>query len=261
MLEPESAASKFRGLRPRSAAVPTATRPEQRAGVVRAAPVGLRNRSARPDAGAGRGDGRPAGAVRAGAHRRSPAFRCSASTGTSASRPTSRPTRPTPRASSTTTTRAAGRDRTPQGAGAGLYFQIADGECFVAGGMWMPARPGAGADPRGDRGCAGEPGRDRPGAGVPPPVSRLDREAMLTRLPRGFAEGHPAERWLRYKSFTATRMLTEREVDEPAAARRCWSGTSRRWCRWCGGSTGRSATGPGSGGTDLRPLDSVRRLE
>jgi uncharacterized protein (DUF2461 family) len=43
----------------------------------------------------------------------------------------------------------------------------------------------------------------------------LDREAMLTRLPRGFAEGHPAERWLRYKSFTATRMLTEREATSP----------------------------------------------
>ena len=38
----------------------------------------------------------------------------------------------------------------------------------------------------------------------------LDTEAMLTRLPRGYAEGHPAERWLRYKSFTATRALTAR---------------------------------------------------
>ena len=35
--------------------------------------------------------------------------------------------------------RGAGQDA--QGAGAGLYFQLADGECFVAGGMWMPARP------------------------------------------------------------------------------------------------------------------------
>jgi hypothetical protein len=38
---------------------------------------------------------------------------------------------------------------------------------------------------------------------------------MLTRLPRGYADGHPAERWLRYKSFTATRMLTEQEVTSP----------------------------------------------
>ena len=40
----------------------------------------------------------------------------------------------------------------------------------------------------------------------------LDREAMLARLPRGNAEGHPADGWLRYKSFTATRMLIECEV-------------------------------------------------
>ncbi len=43
----------------------------------------------------------------------------------------------------------------------------------------------------------------------------LDREAMLTRLPRGYAAGHPAERWLRYRSFTATRPLTEREATGP----------------------------------------------
>src|SRR5438046_3607998 len=35
--------------------------------------------------------------------------------------------------------RGAGQDA--DGAGAGLYFQLADGECFVAGGIWMPARP------------------------------------------------------------------------------------------------------------------------
>jgi uncharacterized protein (DUF2461 family) len=46
----------------------------------------------------------------------------------------------------------------------------------------------------------------------------LTEEAMLSRLPRGYAEGHPAERWLRYKSFTASRMLTEREVGSPRLA-------------------------------------------
>ncbi len=35
--------------------------------------------------------------------------------------------------------RGAGQDAV--GAGAGLYFQLADGDCFVAGGIWMPARP------------------------------------------------------------------------------------------------------------------------
>ena len=38
---------------------------------------------------------------------------------------------------------------------------------------------------------------------------------MLTRLPRGYAAGHPAERWLRFRSFTATRALSEAEVLSP----------------------------------------------
>jgi uncharacterized protein (TIGR02453 family) len=106
--------------------------------------------------------------------------------------------------------RGAGQDA--EGAGAGLYFQLADGECFVAGGIWMPARP---ALEKIREALAADPeGLDEV---VRAPVFRrrfkaLDREAMLTRLPRGYAEGHPAERWLRYKSFTATRMLTESQA-------------------------------------------------
>ena len=106
--------------------------------------------------------------------------------------------------------RGAGQDAV--GAGAGLYFQLEEGQCFVAGGLWMPARPAldrirealAEAPEELDRIVAEPRFRRRLGA--------LDREAMLTRLPRGYQPGHPAERWLRYRSFTATRMLTEREV-------------------------------------------------
>jgi uncharacterized protein (TIGR02453 family) len=112
--------------------------------------------------------------------------------------------------------RGAGQDA--DGAGAGLYLQIADGECFVAGGMWMPARPAlerireaVAEDPASlDRIVRAPPFRRRFGA--------LSEEAMLTRLPRGYADGHPAERWLRYKSFTASRMLTEQEVTSPRLA-------------------------------------------
>jgi uncharacterized protein (TIGR02453 family) len=113
--------------------------------------------------------------------------------------------------------RGAGQDAV--GAGAGLYFQLADGECFVAGGIWMPARPALekirealAEDPDGLESAVRAPAfRRRFGA--------LDREAMLTRLPRGYAPGHPAERWLRYKSFTATRLLSEREVTSPRLPR------------------------------------------
>jgi uncharacterized protein (TIGR02453 family) len=109
--------------------------------------------------------------------------------------------------------RGAGQDA--QGAGAGLYFQLAPGECFVAGGMWMPARPAldrireAIADASADfEALLGAPAFRRR-------FRRLDREALLTRMPRGFAETHPAAGWLRYRSFTATRMLSDREVRSP----------------------------------------------
>jgi uncharacterized protein (DUF2461 family) len=41
----------------------------------------------------------------------------------------------------------------------------------------------------------------------------LDEEDMLKRMPRGYRDDHPAAHWLRYRSFTATRVLTQREVE------------------------------------------------
>jgi uncharacterized protein (TIGR02453 family) len=134
--------------------------------------------------------------------------------------------------------RGAGQDA--EGAGAGLYFQLADGECFVAGGIWMPARP---ALEKIREALAADPeGLDEI---VRAPVFRrrfkaLDREAMLTRLPRGYAEGHPAERWFRYKSFTATRMLTEPQATSarlPALLERDFAALAPL-VRWLNGAIG-----------------------
>ena len=109
--------------------------------------------------------------------------------------------------------RGAGQDA--EGAGAGLYFQLEDGACFVAGGIWMPARGSLGrireavaAAPKALDRLVGAPGFRRR-------FEALDQEAVLTKLPRGYAEGHPAARWLRYKSFTATRILPEEEALSP----------------------------------------------
>ena len=38
---------------------------------------------------------------------------------------------------------------------------------------------------------------------------------MLVRLPRGFGPGHPAEKYLRYQSFTVSRMLTDEQALGP----------------------------------------------
>jgi uncharacterized protein (TIGR02453 family) len=112
--------------------------------------------------------------------------------------------------------RGAGQDA--DGAGAGLYFQLADGDCFVAGGIWMPARP---ALDRIRQALADEP--EALDEIVAAPTFRrrfkaITEEAMLTRLPRGYQDGHPAARWLRHKSFTAYRALTARQIESPRLA-------------------------------------------
>ncbi len=109
--------------------------------------------------------------------------------------------------------RGAGQDA--EGAGAGLYFQLADRDCFVAGGIWMPAR--STLDKIRNEIAARHEELE---AIVRAPVfrrrfKRLNEEAMLKRMPRGYDERHPAARWLKYRSFTVWRRLSEAEVLDP----------------------------------------------
>jgi uncharacterized protein (TIGR02453 family) len=100
--------------------------------------------------------------------------------------------------------------------GAGFYFHLSPKECFCGGGIWMPPRP---ALARIRQSLAD----DHEGfeeivlaRGFTRRFGPLDEEAMLTRMPRGFADTHPAARWLRYQSFTAGTSLT---VDDVQSAR------------------------------------------
>lgn len=111
--------------------------------------------------------------------------------------------------------RDAGRQVGTQGSGgAGFYFHLEPRRCFLGGGLWMPAAPqlrqvrdALAEDPEGFEAIVLDPAfRRRFGS--------LDEESMLTRLPRGYAPGHPAERWLRYRSFTAGRGLPDAQVTE-----------------------------------------------
>lgn len=104
------------------------------------------------------------------------------------------------------------------GAGAGFYFHLSATEWFSAGGIWMPARPvlarvreALAEDPDG----FGEIVLD---ARFKRRFGPLAEGAMLKRLPRGYPPGHPAERWLRYKSFTVSRRLTRTNVLNPRLA-------------------------------------------
>jgi uncharacterized protein (TIGR02453 family) len=98
---------------------------------------------------------------------------------------------------------------------AGLYFHLQPGKSFVGAGIWMPPRPALdkirdaiAEDPKGFARIIENP-RARRRFGV------MDDEAMLKRMPRGFADDHPAARWLRYQSFTIGRELGDMQVLGP----------------------------------------------
>ncbi len=98
---------------------------------------------------------------------------------------------------------------------AGLYFHLQPRESFVGAGIWMPPRPALdkirdaiAEDAAGFASVAGNPRTRRRFGG-------LDDAAMLKRMPRGFAEDHPAARWLRYQSFTIGCSLTDKQVLGP----------------------------------------------
>ena len=99
-------------------------------------------------------------------------------------------------------------------AAAGFYFHLKPGECFFGGGCWMPPSPGL----RRLREAIVE---DADGfaatlrtASFKRWYGKLDEDpgTLLTRLPRGFDADAPGAEWLRFKSFTATHRLTDREA-------------------------------------------------
>lgn len=96
--------------------------------------------------------------------------------------------------------------------GAGFYFHLEPKQSMVGAGIWMPPRPllarireGIAEKPQGIEKVVKHAGFVRRFGG-------LDDEAVLKRVPRGFNPEHRAAHWLRYQSFTAGRMLSDRDV-------------------------------------------------
>ena len=109
--------------------------------------------------------------------------------------------------------RDAGRKvgREGEGGGAGFYFHIDPTMCFVAGGLWRPARP---ALLRIREAIAAQPTALARVTRTPAFRRRfegLSEEAKLRRVPRDFPHDHPAAEWLKLESFTA-RALVEPNV-------------------------------------------------
>ena len=133
-----------------------------------------------------------------------------------------------------------GAGQEAEGAGAGFYVQIAPGECVAAAGIWMPARPALNRL----RDVLAEDHETFAAIVTALPfrrlVGRLDEEAMLVRMPRGFAPDHPAAAWLRYRSFTVTQVLTDEEALDrrlPQRLARAFR-TLTPFVRWLNGALG-----------------------
>lgn len=102
--------------------------------------------------------------------------------------------------------------------GAGFYFHIEPKASLIAAGFWMPPRPLLGT--LRERIVDEQKAFERL-VKAPAFVKRFggltDDEpgVRLTRVPRGWAQDHPAAHWLRFNSFTASRALTDAEVTSP----------------------------------------------
>jgi uncharacterized protein (TIGR02453 family) len=100
---------------------------------------------------------------------------------------------------------------------AGFYFHLEPGECFVGGGLWMPPRPQLN---RIRSVLADDPSAfARVTRELKKRYGGLDAESMLKRMPRGYADDHPAAEWLRYQSFTSGRRLTDAQATSSALPR------------------------------------------
>ncbi|MEP6989382.1 MAG: DUF2461 domain-containing protein [bacterium] len=101
--------------------------------------------------------------------------------------------------------------QTPHG-GAGFYFHMEADRASVGGGIWMPPRPTL----QRLRDAIDEDARPLvkllADAATRRRFGGLAEEHMLTRMPRGVADTHPAATLLRHQSFTLGRELTTKEV-------------------------------------------------
>lgn len=102
-----------------------------------------------------------------------------------------------------------------EGGGAGFYFHLEPGRSLVGAGIWMPPRPMLNRL----RDAIAEKHREFvkivTNKAFVKRFGGLEDEAMLKRMPRGFAEDHPAAAWLRFQSFTSGRRLTDRQAIGP----------------------------------------------
>ena len=96
--------------------------------------------------------------------------------------------------------------------GAGFYFHMEADRASLGGGIWMPPRPTLSRiraaiddDHRGIAAILRDPARKKRFGG-------LAEENMLTRMPRGYAESHPAATLLKHQSYTLGRDIPQKDL-------------------------------------------------
>src|SRR3954462_2576202 len=96
--------------------------------------------------------------------------------------------------------------------GAGFYFHMEADRASIGGGIWMPPRPtlqrirtSIDEDHAPLARILRDPARKRKYGG-------LAEENMLTRMPRGYADSHPAAALLRHQSYTLGRELKQADL-------------------------------------------------
>ncbi|HJQ19241.1 MAG TPA: DUF2461 domain-containing protein [Gemmatimonadaceae bacterium] len=93
---------------------------------------------------------------------------------------------------------------------AGFYLHVEPGKSFLGAGLWRPPRPQLN---RLRQALAEKPEPFlRMVNALPKRFGGLDDEDALKRMPRGYAEDHPAAAWLRYQSFVTGRPVKDSEI-------------------------------------------------
>ena len=100
---------------------------------------------------------------------------------------------------------------------AGYYFHLEPGgRSMIGAGLWMPPRPQL--KKLRDAIAHNPEAFDKVARSIPRRFGGLDDEGALKRMPRGYAEDHPAAKWLRFQSFTSGRTLTDAQVTSASLA-------------------------------------------
>lgn len=95
---------------------------------------------------------------------------------------------------------------------AGYYFHLEPGMSFIAGGIWMPEGEDLAKIRQEIDYCFSDFREIIGDKKFKSKFGELDREAELTRPPKGYEADNPALHYLKLKSFTVTAEVTDAEV-------------------------------------------------